>query len=71
MTPNEIKQYTDQLGLTCDQEACESILEVANEWGIADVKDAVWEFMDFYEGISHSRDLEYWSQRGEGVDDDE
>ena len=65
MTLTEIKQYTDQLGLTCDQEACESILESANEWGITNTKDAVWAFMDFYEGISHSRYPEYWAQRGE------
>jgi len=62
MTLNEIKQYTDYLGLSCGQEDCESILAEALEWGITGVKNAVWEFMDCYEGISHSRDPEYWAQ---------
>jgi len=65
MTLTEIKQYTDYLGLTCDQEDCESILAEAIEWGITNTKDAVWAFMDCYEGISHTRDPEYWAQRGE------
>ena len=67
MTLTEIKNYTDYLGLTCDQEACQDILDEAVEWGVTDVKTAVWEFMDIYEGICHTRDPEYWSQHGEGV----
>jgi len=63
----QIKQYTDKLGLTCNEQACKDILDYANEFQIADLKTAVWEFLDTFEGIAHSRDPEYW----EGEDDDE
>jgi hypothetical protein len=63
MTLNQIKQYTDQLGLTCDDEDCQSILDTAIEWNISNVKDAVWEYLDCYEGISHCRDTDYWATR--------
>ena len=59
-TLDNIKQYTDQLGLTCNEQACQDILDYANEWEIADTKTAVWEFLDEFEGISHTRDLEFW-----------
>jgi len=63
MTSTEIKQYTDSLELTCSTQDCEDILAEAIELGITDVKDAVWTFLDAYEGISHSCDHEYWSER--------
>ena len=60
VTLDNIKQYTDKLDLTCDEQACQNILDYANEWEIADTKTAVWEFLDAYEGISHTRDPEFF-----------
>ena len=62
-TLENIKQYTDKLDLTCDEKSCQDILDYANEWEIADTKTAVWEFLDAYEGICHSRDPEFWQIR--------
>jgi len=63
MNLTEIKQYTDSLELTCSTQDCEDILKEAIELGITDVKDAVWTFLDTYEGISHSWDANYWAER--------
>ena len=64
-TIENIKQYTDYLGLTCDFQACKDIFDYSNEWEIADTKTAVWEFLDTFEGISHSRDPEFF--KGEEI----
>jgi hypothetical protein len=56
----QIKAYTDKLNLTCDEQACKDILDYANEFEIVDIKTAVWEFLDTFEGIAHSADPEYW-----------
>ena len=61
-----IKDYTKYLNLTCDDEACQDILDFGNAIGATDYKDAVWEFLDEFEGIAHSADPEYW-----GPDHDE
>lgn len=61
-----IKQYTDYLGLTCDEQACQDILDYANEIQATDYKDAVWEFLDEFEGIAHDRDVEYWGDDRDG-----
>jgi len=65
MDIQQIKQYTDKLSLSCDAKACQDILDYANEFEIVDLKTAVWEFLDTFEGIAHSVDPEYWGSEGE------
>jgi hypothetical protein len=59
-TLKNIREYTEHLGLTCDLKACQDILDYSNEWEIADTKTAVWEFLDTFEGIAHSADLDFF-----------
>ena len=66
MELQDIKKYTEKLGLTFTMEDCQ---EVAHESVAGEtVEDAVWWFLDQYEGVSHDRDLEYWKDRGEVVE---
>ncbi len=60
MNWTDIKQYTDSLNLTCSYQDCLDIVDFAKEYQIIDYKQAVWEFLDTFEGICHSRDMDYW-----------
>lgn len=63
MNLHEIQQYTKKLGLTFTMEDCQ---EVAHEAVAGEtVQDAVWWYLDQYEGVCHSRDPEYWRDREE------
>jgi hypothetical protein len=56
----EIQAYTNKLGLTCSMEDCLEIYNLAELDGVIDPKQAVWNFLDEFEGICHSRDADYW-----------
>lgn len=55
-----IKQYTEKLNLTFTIDDCKALLHHMAEFEIVDYKTAVWDYLDAYEGISHTRDPEYW-----------
>jgi hypothetical protein len=60
LTFESVEEYTKWLGLTCTKEDCQAIVDYSNEFEIADTKTAVWEFLDQFEGICHSRDPEFF-----------
>jgi hypothetical protein len=57
------RDYTKKLGLTCNDE---TLLEMIGEVEVGldvvdvDIRPYVWDYLDAYEGISHSRDPDYW-----------
>jgi len=57
---DQIKQYTEKLNLTFTIDDCKALLHHMAEFEIVDYKTAVWDYLDAYEGISHSADPEYW-----------
>lgn len=58
-----IKQYTEKLNLTFTIDDCKALLHHMAEFEIVDYKTAVWDYLDAYEGISHTRDPEYWKEQ--------
>jgi hypothetical protein len=58
MTYNDIVTYAKQIEIALTRGDVEEMLEYADEWEIVDTKTLVWEFLDTYEGISHTRDLD-------------
>jgi hypothetical protein len=58
MTYNDIVAYAKQIEIALTRGDVEEMLEYADEWEIVDTKTLVWEFLDTYEGISHTRDLD-------------
>jgi hypothetical protein len=58
MTYNDIVAYAKQIDIALTRGDVEEMLEYADEWEIVDTKTLVWEFLDTYEGISHTRDPE-------------
>lgn len=60
-----IKQYADKLGLTFTYDDCKELVNYMTEWQIVDYKTAVWEYLDTYEGICHSRDKEFFKEATE------
>ena len=55
-----IKKYTENLNLTFTIDDCKALLHHMAEFEIVDYKTAVWDYLDAYEGISHSRDPEFF-----------
>jgi hypothetical protein len=55
-----IKQYTEKLNLTFTIDDCKALLHHMAEYEIVDYKTAVWDYLDAYEGISHSHDPEFF-----------
>lgn len=55
-----IKQYTEKLNLIFTIDDCKALLHHMAEFEIVDYKTAVWDYLDAYEGISHSRDPEFF-----------
>jgi hypothetical protein len=56
----QIAQYTKKLNLTFTIDDCKALLHHMAEFEIVDYKTAVWDYLDAYEGISHSRDPEFF-----------
>jgi hypothetical protein len=60
MTYNDIELYAKKIDIALTKGDIEEMLEYADEWEIVDTKTLVWEFLDAYEGISHTRDPEFF-----------
>lgn len=66
MTRDDVIKYAETLGVNLQPDDVALILEWAREDQEQDIRFTVWEYLDTYEGISHTRDLEFW---GEELDD--
>ena len=58
---NAIVDYGKYIDITFTESDVDKMLAYAKHWEIADTKTLVWEFLDAYEGISHSRDPEFFN----------
>lgn len=56
----EIKNYTEKLGLIFSSDDVTEVIKEAELYGITEPKEAVWHFLDEFEGVAHSLDPEYW-----------
>lgn len=68
ITYDDVVAYANKIGISFTRGDVEEILEWAHDDKQTDVRWTVWEYLDMYEGISHTRDLEFWPN---GDDDDE
>lgn len=60
---DQIKDYAiTKLGLTFTIEDGIEVLHHMDEFEIVDIKTGLWDYLDAYEGISHTRDPEYWKE---------
>ena len=57
-----IVDYGKYIDIVFTEGDVEKMLAYAKHWEIADTKTLVWEFLDAYEGICHSRDPEFFNQ---------
>jgi len=62
---DQIKDYSKKLNLTMSLDDCIEVLHHMDEFEIVDIKTGLWDYLDAYEGISHSRDPEYWKNEEE------
>lgn len=53
-----IEQYGKKIGVAFTRGDIEEIIDNAQQDGITDLRWAVWDWLDQFEGISHTRDLE-------------
>lgn len=60
MTNNDILIYATRLNVYLTIADCEEIRGRAQADGIKDCRAAVWDYLDEFEGIAHSRDQDYW-----------
>jgi hypothetical protein len=56
MTYEYIMQYAKKIGIAFTRGDIEDILERASEDNVTDLRLAVWDYLDEYEGISHTAD---------------
>tara|TARA_R110000868_G_scaffold199183_7_gene445762 strand:- start:1750 stop:1959 length:210 start_codon:yes stop_codon:yes gene_type:complete len=63
-----IREYAKKIGITFQQRDIEEILEFAKLDNETDLRWSVWDYLDEYEGISHTRDLDLFPN---GDDDNE
>lgn len=61
MTYDDIVAYAKQIDIALTRGDVDEMLKYADEWQIVDTKTLVWEFLDTYEGISHTRDPEFFA----------
>lgn len=59
----DVKNYTEKLGLIFSSDDVIEVIKEAELYGITEAKEAVWHFLDQFEGIAHSRDTEFWDGR--------
>lgn len=59
---DNIVAYGKHIDIAFTESDVDNMLAYAKHWEIADTKTLVWEFLDAYEGISHSRDPEFFNQ---------
>lgn len=62
---NAIVAYGKHIDINFTKEDVDKMLAYAEHWEIADTKTLVWEFLDAYEGISHTRDPEFFKNEEE------
>jgi hypothetical protein len=63
---DQIKDYAvGKLGLSMTLDDCVEVLNHMDEFEIVDIKTGLWDYLDAYEGISHSADPEYWKDKEE------
>ena len=60
MTYDDVMAYASKIGIAFTRGDIEEILEWAHDDQQTDVRYTVWEYLDMYEGISHTRDLEFF-----------
>lgn len=60
MTDIELITYAARLDISLSLADCEEIRQRAREDGESDYRAALWDYLDEFEGIAHSRDCEYW-----------
>jgi hypothetical protein len=58
MTYDDIVAYASKIGIAFTRGDVEDIMQRADEDRHTDHRLAVWDYLDEYEGISHTRDLE-------------
>jgi DNA polymerase III alpha subunit (gram-positive type) len=59
-----IVAYGKHIDIAFTKGDVEEMLAYAKEWEVVDTKTLVWEFLDTYEGISHTRDPEFFKNEG-------
>lgn len=57
-----IQEYAKKIGISFQQRDVDEILEFAKLDNETDLRWSVWNFLDEYEGISHTRDLELFPE---------
>ncbi len=66
---DDVVAYASKIGIAFTRGDVEQILEWAHNDKETDVRWPVWEFLDSFEGISHTRDLEFWPNGDDDYDD--
>ena len=61
---DDIVDYGKHIDIAFTTGDVEEMLAYAKEWEIVDTKTLVWEFLDTYEGMSHTRDPEFFKNEG-------
>jgi predicted YcjX-like family ATPase len=57
---DQIKDYSKTLNLTMTLDDCIEVLNHMDEFEIVDMKTGLWDYLDAYEGVCHSRDSEFF-----------
>jgi len=65
MTYDDVMAYASKIGIAFTRGDVEQILEWAREDKETDIRYTVWEYLDEYEGISHTRDPEFFADEYE------
>ena len=63
MTNDELLAYAARLDICLTLADCQGIRHHAAEYGLTDYRAALWDYLDAFEGIAHSRDADYWRGR--------
>lgn len=58
MDYDDVVEYASKIGISFTRGDVEEILQWARDDKQTDIRWTVWEYLDEYEGISHTRDLE-------------
>lgn len=70
MTYDDVTAYASKIGIAFTRGDVELILSWAQEDLETDVRYPVWEYLDMYEGISHTRDPEFFADELSEIEDD-
>lgn len=61
ITYDDVVAYASKIGIAFTRGDVEEILQWAQEDKETDVRYPVWEWLDTFEGISHTRDPEFFA----------